>query len=425
MSQVKVVSHPDPSSDAELTGGAVRQASLGEQKIDFMQLALILLQGKKMILRFILIAAALMAIVAFLVLKPTYTAEAVFLPPQNTPGSSMSQLASQLGSLGAMGMLGGLKSPGDVYLGILGSRTITDSLISRFDLQDVYKTKKLSDAEKVLRSNSKFVSGKDTLITILVKDHDPKRAADLANGYLDALYEQNGRLALTEAAQRRLFFEEQLQREKNALADAEVQLKTTQEQTGLISPGGQAQVEIEAIAQLRAQIASREVTLGSLRQAATDQNPEVVRLQTEISGLQNQLQRLQNDNPKFQPGNVQPPTAKVPQLALEYVRRQREVKYHEVLFDLIARQYEAARLDESRESPVLQIVDRAIVPDKKSGPSRTLLVLGGAFLGAFLGAVWVLFRRAVGNLEQDPSMAKQLQDLRRAAFGEHRATTSV
>lgn len=414
MSQETVLNHPDLSSRAESTVDA-QHAGLEGQKIDLVQLTLLLLRGKKIILRFMLVTVALMAVLAFLVLKPTYTAEAVFLPPQSSPGSGISQLASQLGSLGAIGALGGLKSPGDLYVGILGSRTILDSLIKQFDLQKVYKTKRLSDTEKVLRSNSKFVSGKDTLITIMVEDHDPKRAADLANGYLDALHAQNGRLALTEAAQRRFFFEEQLQREKNALADAEVQLKTTQEQTGLIAPVGQAQAEIEAIAELRAQIASREVTLSSLKQAATDQNPQVVRLQTEIAGLQNQLQRLQNDNQKSQPGNVQQPTAKVPQLALEYVRRQREVKYHEVLFELIAKQYEAARLDESRESPLLQIVDQATIPDKKSGPPRMLLLLGAAFLGAFLGAIWVLLRRAVGRLQQDPAMAKQLQALRQAA----------
>jgi len=142
-------------------------------------------------------------------------------------------------------------------------------LIKRFDLQRVYKTKRLSDAEDVLRGNSKFVAGKDSLITITVVDKDPNRAASLANGYLDALYEQNGSLALTESGQRRVFFEQQLAREKNALADAEVELKRTQEQTGLIAPFGQAQVEIEAIQQLRAQITSRQVELGVLQQSST------------------------------------------------------------------------------------------------------------------------------------------------------------
>jgi capsule polysaccharide export protein KpsE/RkpR len=250
---------------------------------------------------------------------------------------------------------------------------VADSVVRRFDLQSVYKTRLFSDTIKTLKSRSSFIVGKNSLITIDVDDHDPKRAADIANGYLDALREQNGRLALTEAAQRRLFFEQQLEKAKNGLADAEVELKKTQEQTGLIAPGGQAQVEIETTAQLRAQISSFQVELAAVRQGATEDNPQVVRLQSQIAGLQQQLQRMQNDSAEHQPGNTELPTAKVPGLALEYIRKQREVRYHEVLFDMIARQYETARLDESREAPVLQVVDRAVVPDRKSGPKRALL----------------------------------------------------
>jgi capsule polysaccharide export protein KpsE/RkpR len=214
------------------------------------------------------------------------------------------------------------------------------------------------------------------------------------------LREQNGRLALTDAAQRRLFFQEQLEREKNALADAEVELKKTQEQTGLIAPNGQTQVEIEATAQIRAQIASRQVELGAVRQGATDQNPQVVRLQTEINGLEQQMQKMENDPRRRTTGSVQLSTAKVPELALQYVRKLREVKYHEVLFELISRQYESARLDESRESPLLQVIDRAVVPDKKSGPPRKLAMLASLVVGALFGSIWVILRPLVKTLRQ-------------------------
>lgn len=374
--------------------------ALAEDGIDLIQIVLLLWKNKKTILRFTVATAVLTALIVFFVLKPTFTAQAVFLPPQSSPGSAMSQLAGQLGSLGALGGLGGLKSPGDVYIGILGSRTIADTLIQRFDLQNVYKTKRLSDTEKVLKGSSKFVSGKDSLVTISVVDRDPRRAADLANGYLDALYEQNGRLALTESGQRRLFFEQQLAREKDALADAEVELKKTQEQTGMISPIGQTELAIDAIQQLRAQITSRQVELGVLQQGATDKNPQVVRIQTEIQRLQEQLQKLENGSSKRTPGSVQTPTAKVPELALEYIRKQREVKYHETLFQLLARQYESARLDESREAPLLQVVDKAVVPDKKSGPPRALLTLAGMFLGFIAGVLWVILSNALKNLKR-------------------------
>lgn len=402
-------SHPDDGSDR-----SEPQRISDEGEVDLIDLAALLLREKRIILRFAVVSLVLTAIVVYLVMKPMYTAEAVFLPPQSSPGSSMSQLAGQLGSLGAIGGFAGLKSSGDVYLGILGSRTIADGMIERFDLKRVYKAKRLSDAEKSLKGNSKFVLGKDTLITISVEDHDPRRAADLANGYLDSLRMQNGRLALTEASQRRLFFEQQLEREKNALADAEVDLKRTQEHTGLIIPSGQAQVQIEEMAQIRAQIASHQVELAALRQGATDQNPQVVRLETQIAGLQQELEKLQNDPSRHQPGSVQLSTAKVPELALEYVRKQREVKYHEVLFELIARQYEAARLDESREAPLLQVVDRATVPDRKSGPPRTLLILASCMLGAFAGVSWVILKNFISTVQQDPSKAAQVETLRQA-----------
>jgi tyrosine-protein kinase Etk/Wzc len=417
MPQETVLNNPETFTHAETNTGVMENAS-EEQGIDLLEVLALLLRGKKTILKFMLVTVALAALFVYVVMKPMYTAEATFLPPQSAPGSGMSQLASQLGPLTGLGALGGLKSPGDVYVGILKSRTIADDLIKRFGLQNVYKKKRMSDAAKELKGRSTFVSGKDTLITISVEDHDANRATSLANGYLDALYEQNGRLALTEASQRRLFFEQQLEHEKDALADAEVELRKTEEQTGLMSPSGQAQMEIEAIAQVRAQISSREIELGALKQAATDQNPEVVRLQTQIDGLEQQLQKLERGSEVRQSGNVLPAAAKVPELALEYVRKEREVKYREILFGLIAKQYESARLDESREAPVLQIVDRAVVPDRKSGPQRTLILLASCLFGALAGAGWVIVKDFVGKLRQDPSRATKYEALRQAALSE-------
>jgi tyrosine-protein kinase Etk/Wzc len=385
-------------------------------ELDLMAVAALLLREKKTILKFILAALLLMAVIVFFLLKPVYTAEAVFLPPQTPPGAGMAQLASQLGSANVLSALGGggVKSPGDIYVGILGSRTIADSIIQQFNLRSVYKTKRLSDTEKKLKNHSKFVTGKDTLVTVSVEDHDPKRAADMANAYLAGLVTQNGRLAITGASQRRLFFQVQLEKEKDALADAEVELKKTQEQTGIISPSDQSRAVIGAIEQTRAEITAREVELSAMKQSTTDQNPDVIRLDAEISNLQQQLQQLENGQQERQPGNIQPPTAKVPELELEYIRKAREVKYHEVLFDLLARQYEQARLDESREAQLLQVVDYAVVPDKKSGPPRILLLIAGFFIGAVLGCAWVLWKHFLHQLKNDPARAARLNTLRDA-----------
>ena len=386
------------------------------EDISLLDLGIVLLRGKKTIAYMCLFFLVAATIFAYLIMKPMYTGQAVFLPPQNPPGSGMAQFLNQLGSLGSVGSLAtGLKGTGDIYVGILGSRTVTDDLIRKFDLQKVYHAKRFSDAEKILQKRSSFVVAKNTLVTIKVEDHDAKRAADLANAYLEDLREQNGRLALTEAGQRRLFFEQQLEREKNALADAEVEMKKVQEKTGLISPNGQAQVQIEEMAQLRAQITSREVELASLRTGATDQNPQVIQLQTQIAGLEQQLQRLQNDTGRHKTGSIELSTAKVPELALEYVRRNREVKYHEVLFELLAKQYESARLDESRNAPILQVIDSAVIPERKSSLPRAFIVAVGAFLGALIGVAYVLAKHFLTKIELDPETAAKLKELRRSA----------
>ncbi|MHB1700065.1 MAG: GNVR domain-containing protein [Acidobacteriaceae bacterium] len=376
-----------------------------EDSVDLVEIALVLLRAKRTVLLFALGGFAL-ALIASVLMKPAYKAAASFVPPASSSiGGAAAALASQLGGLGSA------KGPGDLYVGILGSRSVEDALIARFDLAKVYRTKKLSDTEKALNSRSKFVADmKSSIVTISVEDHDPRRARDLAAAYLDQLHVENGRLALTEASQRRLFFSEQLEKEKSALSDAEVDLAKTEEATGFIAPASQTGAQLGTIAQTRAEIAGREVQLASLRQGATDQNPEVIRLMTEIDDLKAQLNRLQSN---ASPGSI--PTSKVPSLALEYVRKEREVKYHEALFEMLARQLEAARLDESRNAPVLQVLDYPAIPDKKSWPPRALLALGGLLLGAFLGMIWALVRERLRQLESDPEVAARFAELRKAA----------
>ena len=356
--------------------------------IDLIWLIRIILHRKIVIAAFVLSFALLAGILAFTI-KPVYTAQATFLPP-NSLSSGTSLQSAQLSALGgAGGLLGGLKDPSMIYVGILESRSVADELIQEFDLQSVYKTKMLSATEKSLAGHTKFIPGKDSLIGITVDDTDPRRAADMANAYLKALSKQNDRLVLTEAGQRRAFFEQQLEKEKNQLADAEVELARTQLQTGLISPNGQAQVQINTIAQTRAAISSREIQLAAMNQGETEQNPDVIRLRSEIAGLKEQLTRLENSSAKGIPGDVMVPTSKVPELSLEYIRRQREVKYHEALYELLLRQLESAKLDESHSAPLVQIVDAAVVPDHKSWPPHALLVLLGAVVGGAFGLAWV------------------------------------
>ena len=392
-----------PPPETEATAGDIRRVRVADvdDEIDLLQLARMVLQGKRVILKFALISAALTAILV-LMMKPVYTAEATFLPPNSMSSSSPASMLGQLGALsGTASALGGLKDPAQIYVGILGSRTVADDLIQRFDLAKVYGTKKLSQTERALKSSTSIVEGKDSIVVIAVEDHDAKRASEMANAYLTALAKQNDRIAVTQAAQRRLFFEQQLEREKNTLADAEVALAEIEKKTGLIQPGGQAQLQMSTIAQTQAEIASRDIQLKAMSQSATEQNPDVIRLHSEIDGLREQLARLENSNSRGAAGNIQVPTAKVPELTLIYVRQAREVKYHEALYELLLRQYESAKLDESHSAPLMQVVDYATVPDTKSGPKRTLLTFLAALLGGFAGAVWVLVRYAMNVSMQE------------------------
>jgi len=365
-----------------------------ESEIDLVELIRVLLQNKFVILKFSLVPAVLTAIVV-LIMNPYYAGVSSFLPP-NSMSTGASALLGQLGALGMAGAaLGGFKDPTLIYVGVLESRTVADDLIQQFDLAKIYKTKKLSQTEGVLKSHTKINAGKDSIVVITVKENDPKLAADLANAYLAALHKQNDRIAFTEAGQKRLFFERQLEKEKDLLAEAEVEMARTQEQSGLIQPGGQAQLQIQTIAQTQAQIASLEVELAAMSQAATSENPDVIRIKSQIEGLKTQLAKLENSGTRGGPGNVQVPTSRVPELTLTYVRKARNVKYHEALYELLMRQYESAKLDEAHSAPLVQVVDYAVVPDSKAGPPRTLLTLLAAVLGGFIGAVRVFFRHTM------------------------------
>ena len=368
-----------------------------EISVDWRGFFQVFYSGRWTIVNVSLAACVMATIVAFLI-PLRYTSTTSFIPPTLGNGSSMaSALAGQLSALGAGDVFGGMKSPGDLYAGILKSRSIANELVKRFDLMRVYKVKKESQAEKELGLSTVVqVDPKTTIVTVGVTASSPSLAHDLAFAYMDALRETEGRLALGQSSQRRLFFGQQLAREKDDLENAEVDLKKTEEQSGLIAPTGQTEAQIRTVAGTQAQIAARQVQLAALRESATDQNSDVIRLRSEINNLQGQLSRLQSGGGRDSTASI--PTAKVPELQLEYVRKEREVKYHEALFEMLSKQFEAARLDEARDAPVLQVLDPASYPDTKSWPKRSYFMLGGLFLGFIAGCAWVLAREPLRTL---------------------------
>jgi tyrosine-protein kinase Etk/Wzc len=350
-----------------------------------------------------------------LLMHPEFTAKATILPPQQ--GQSSAALVSQLGSLAALtglGSSGALKDPNDLYLAVLQSDTVEDGLIKRLDLLSAYHVKKMSEARVKLAASSKFVSEKGGLISITIKDGDPHRAAQIANAYINELHDINSRLIIGEASLRRNFFSQQLALEKDRLTDAEIALQQTEESTGAISPMGQTGVVISQVAALQGQIITREVQLDALRTSSTDQNPDVIRLNREVEGLRRQMQELESVQSTRKPGDISLTSRSLPQDQVAFVRKQREVQYHTLIFDLIARQFEAARLDEAKASPVIQVLDPAEPPDRKSGPYRALWTLAGGVLGFLYGCSRVIGSYVYGRVVADPANDAKLGQFRRA-----------
>jgi len=381
-----------------------------DYEINLLDIAIVLAKHKKRILGLPLAAAVLMA--AFSMTKPNiYTGTTSILPPQKQQSSAaamLGQLGALAGGAGGAGSALGLKNPNDLYVGMLRSRTVADNLISRFKLKDRYEREKNDAVRKVLGRVTNIDAGKDGIIVVSVDDEDAKFAADLANGYAEELYRLTQTLAVTEASQRRLFFEKQLKQAKDQLANAEIAFKQTQETTGVLELGEQGKAMIEAVGEIRAQIAAKEVQLSAMRTFATEQNPDYQRTQQELGSMRGQLAKLERGG---EAGLV--PTGKLPELGLENIRKLREVKYYETLFELLAKQYELARVDEGKESSVIQVLDKAVPSDLKSKPKRASMVIMTALVVGFLTVIWAFVKEANEKARRNPEQAQRLEVFRK------------
>jgi tyrosine-protein kinase Etk/Wzc len=380
---------------------------------DLLDVVLLLAREKKRILQ-ITLAAALLATIIVFIMPKMYTATATILPPQQNQ-SVLNTLIGQVGGTAALDLRDlGLKNPSDVFVAMLQSRTVEDALINRFDLRKVYYVRRYQDARKILEKRSEINPEKEGLISIQVSDRDPNRAADLANTWVDELRALNQNLALTEAAQRRVFFEQKLAAEREHLSKAESTLKELEQKTGLIQPDAQAKALIGAVADLRAQIAAKEVQLQSLRTYATENNPDVKRLQRELAELQAQsaqLSQMESRRADLGEGNLEVPTRRVPEVNLEYLRVARELKYHEALYDFLGKQLEAARIDEAKNAVMVQVVDKAVPPERKSSPKRLLIIALTAVAALVLSCLGVFIWEAIRRKQQDPNERARLARL--------------
>jgi uncharacterized protein involved in exopolysaccharide biosynthesis len=296
---------------------------------------------------------------------------------------------------------------------MLKSRTVEDAMIQHFGLMEEYHEHYLSDARKHFENEATVDgSGKDGLIHISVEARDPKRAAELANGYVDQFRMLSQHLAITEASQRRLFFEHQLEEAKDNLINAEEALKETEQKTGVIQLDSQARALIESAASLRAQVAAKEVQVQGLETYATDENPQLIQAQRELSSMRTQLAGLGGSGDAS--GSLIVPKGKVPAAGLEYVRRYREVKYNETIFEILARQFEMAKLDEAKQGALIQVVDSAIPPDRRSSPKRGVIVVAASVVGLMFACLFALLLATYERIKRDPQSRQKFAPLGRA-----------
>lgn len=336
--------------------------------------------------------------ISFLI-PPTYTAKTQFLPPQQQQSAAASMLAS-LGSLGGLaGAAAGIKNPADQYLAYMKSNAVKDALIDRFKLMERYDAKLRTDARAALDGVARIASGKDGLISVEFDDKDPKFAAEVANAYVEELRTVLGRLAVTEAQQRRLFFEKQLLKAKENLTASEQALKATGISDSVLKSN--PATAVAGIAALKAQITAQEVKVGAMRGYLAETAPDFRQALTELANLRAQLAKQDKDEAGTGAAGQG-----------DYISRYRDFKYHETLFELFAKQYEVARVDEAREGAVIQVLDAAQPPERKSKPKKLLIAIIATLAFGFALLLFVFVRQALRNAGSDQETAGKLSELK-------------
>lgn len=376
-----------------------------EDEISLLDLLQIIADNLRLLVLGPLLVGALALAVSF-VIPPTYTAVVKFLPPQQQQGAAASLLQS-LGSLGSLaGAASGIKNPNDQFVGLLKSRTLQEALIDRFKLQERYDAALKVDARKELEGNTRVVAGKDNIMSIEFDDHDPAFAATVANAHIDELRQLLAKLALTEAQQRRAMFEKQLIGAKDKLIKAEQALKASGVNASALKSAPTAAIGL--LAQIQAQVTAQEVKVSSMRGYLADTAPQFRQAQTELAALRGQLARVEGSSPTQDGG------------AADYVMVYREFKYQETLYELFAKQFELAKVDESREGAAIQVVDAAVPPERKAKPKKGLIAVMSALAAGFVLLIFVFVRAGLANASQTEETQAKLVRLRsacRAAFG--------
>ena len=387
----------DPKASSLETGA--------EEEINLLELLLVLARNWRMIVGVPIVVAIITAIYSLL-LPNIYTAKAMILS-NDEGGGMMSTMLAQMGGLASLagGMGGATKA--DLYIAIMKSETVKDSLIDRFKLMELYKAKLRTSVYNALDGKSVISSGKkDGIITIAVSDKDPKLAADIANAYVEELGKRAIKLGMTGAGMNRVFLEERLVKAKVDLAAAENTLKSFQTKNKAMAVTDQARATLEGVARLRAELVAQEVQLAVLKRQFTEESQDVKRASATIANLRSQIARMEGSASE---GSM-PGVGAMPQLGQEYMRLMREFKIQESLVELLTKQYEMTKLNEAKDVVPFQVFQTARVPELKSKPKRSIMVILATVTSGFL-MVFLAFIREYASKMNDEDR-KRWQELR-------------
>jgi uncharacterized protein involved in exopolysaccharide biosynthesis len=353
-------------------------------------------------------------LVAFLI-PARYESTAQLMPPDNQSGSGLAMIAALTakssgsgggggGGLGGLaGDLLGVKSSGALFIGVLNSRTIEDRLVGRFQLKQVYSVKLEEDARKRLAENTGLSEDrKSGIISVIVSDRDPKRAAAIAQAYVEELNQLVAELSTSAAHRERVFLEGRLSAVKRDLDDASQKFSQFASKNTAIDIKEQGRAMVDAASMLQGQMIAAESELKGLEQIYTPNNVRVRAVQARISELQAQLEKLSGKGfgdagqDLDSSHRLYPSVRELPLLGVTYADLYRRTRIQEAVYETLTQQYELAKVQEAKETPSVKVLDEARVPERKSFPPRLLitcliaiLFLGAAAFVVFLRARWV------------------------------------
>lgn len=340
--------------------------------------------------------AFVLSVAASLILPKIYAATASVFPPQRDGllGSGMAGTRLESGAGALAGSFFGIKSPADVWVGVLKSTTVRDALIEKFQLKERYGTRTMDETRKVLASKVSITKDKDEIIHITVEDRDPDTAAGIANAFTEELDNVNRRTSMTQGKSARLFVGKRLEKVNADLKEAEEALRKFQEKNRAVKLDEQSKAIIETMATIKGQIISQEVKLETLLSYATHDNHLVQLLEREISELKGKLNEISGGGASKNRGAFVP-IERLPALASQYASLVRDVKIQEVVYELLVQQHEMALIQEARDSPTVQVLDRAVVPDSRIKPKRTKMVFMYTLSAAILSVLIAFFTEYV------------------------------